>query len=109
MTTKDAGPIGEPWITLAKMSVSSEVSPSNLVQCEWPLKKSLVQLYTASGRARRAIFSTRTACLTVSKALLKSKANTRTNGCVSSMVKTAWRRVMRAAMVGEVHSQWRRL
>ena len=102
MTTKDAGPIGEPWITLAKMSVSSEVSPSNLVQCEWPLKKSLVQLYTASGRARRAIFSTRTACLTVSKALLKSKANTRTNGCVSSMVKTVCRRVMRAASVEPV-------
>jgi len=61
VTTKDAGPIAEPWITLAKMSVSSEVSRSNPVQCEWPLKKSLIQLYTASGRARRAIFSMRTA------------------------------------------------
>jgi len=50
------------FMTLAKMSASSEVSPSNLVQCEWPLKKSLIQLYTASGRARRVVFSTRTAC-----------------------------------------------
>jgi len=59
VTTKDAGPIAESWMTVAKMSASSEVSPSNLVQYERPLEKSLIQLYTASGMARRAIFSIR--------------------------------------------------
>ena len=89
MTVNDAGPIAEPWITLARMSAKSDILPSNLVQCEWPLKKSLIQLYIASGKARRAIFSMSVACLTVSKALLKSSAKTRTNGCVDNMLTNA--------------------
>ena len=37
-------------------------------------------------------------CLTVSNALEKSK-DTRTNGCMVNMVKTVWRRIMRAVSV----------
>ena len=44
MTTNEAGPNPEPFITLAWMSASSDSVLRNLVQCEWPLKKSLIQL-----------------------------------------------------------------
>ena len=50
----------------------------------------------------RAIFSINVVCLSVSNALEKSKANTRTNGCMVNMVKTVWRRIMRAASVEPV-------
>jgi len=48
------------------------------------------------------IFSVSVACLIVSNALEKSKANTRMNGCMVNMVKTVCRRVIRAASVEPV-------
>ena len=84
VTINYAEPKEEPCIILAKMSVSYEMPPLSLVQCEWLLKKSLIQMNMASRRARRAIFSIRVACLrlAVSKALLKTSANIRTSGWV---------------------------
>src|SRR5664279_6456430 len=37
LTTYDAGPIAEPWITLARMSAKDETDPANCVQCELSL------------------------------------------------------------------------
>ena len=48
------------------------------------------------------IFHIRVECLTVSNALLKSNANTRTSGCVDNTLKTVWIKVMRAASVEPV-------
>jgi len=49
VTMKDAVPIAEPLITLAKMSTISEVSPSNSGAVRMATEKSLIQLYMASG------------------------------------------------------------
>ena len=41
---KDAGPIADPWMTLAWMTATAEIVPANLVQCAWFSKKSTAQL-----------------------------------------------------------------
>jgi len=50
LTTYAAGPKPEPWTTLANMSAGSDTSPWNFVQWARLVKKSLIQLYTVSGR-----------------------------------------------------------
>jgi len=102
VTMKDAGPRAESWMTLARISANSEVVPINLVQCECPMKKSLIQLWMSSHSDRLAIFSIRVVCLTVSNALLKSSANTQTKGCTDNNVKIVWSRVISAASVEPV-------
>ena len=62
-----------------------------------PLKKSTSQLYTLTGRSSRAIFSRRVECRTVSKALLKSKEMTVTDGLERSMFVMMLRRHIIAA------------
>jgi len=38
VTMKDAGPIANPWMTLAWMTATAEIVPANLVQCAWLLR-----------------------------------------------------------------------
>ena len=71
-----AGPKPEPWTTLASnvgkfrdFSLKSRAVGSTL-------KKSLIQLYTASGRFTLANLCIRLLCLTVSNAFVKSRAKT---------------------------------
>jgi len=56
----------------------------SLVQCECPLKKSLIQLYTWSGISSCAIFSIRVEWHTESNAFEKSRAITCTKLLVPS-------------------------
>ena len=44
VTTKEAGPIAEPWMMLANILRKSDISPRNLVQCECSLKNDSTQL-----------------------------------------------------------------
>jgi len=44
VTKKDAGPIADPWMTLAWMTATAEIVPVNLVQLAWLFKKSTAQL-----------------------------------------------------------------
>ena len=76
LMTKETGPTADPCMMLAVMRWKPDTSPLNLVQCVWSLKKSTSQLYTGSGIFSKAIFLSRFAWRTVSKALLKSNAMT---------------------------------
>jgi len=49
LTTYEAGPMLDHCMTLAVILCNDEVYPLYLVRCEWPLKKSTIQLYTLSG------------------------------------------------------------
>ena len=97
-------------MTLAIMLANEDVSLSapNFVQCEWPSKKSLIQLCASSGIYSRAIFCNKEICRTVSKALLKSKGYyqlrtyVRTYGHSVSMVLMECRSDMSAAVVEPV-------
>jgi len=72
VTMNEAGPRDEPWMTLSIILANEDVSAPNFVQCEWPSKKSLIQLYASSGIYSRAIFCNKEICRAVSKPLLKS-------------------------------------
>ena len=46
------GPRPEPWMTLAIIALKADSTSLNFVQCVWPVKKSITQLYTFEGRSR---------------------------------------------------------
>jgi len=52
-----------------------------------PSKEVEDPIVDSSGRSRQAIFTSRVECQTMSNALEKSRANTRTNGSTESMVR----------------------
>ena len=54
LTTKDTGPIADPWIMLAEISSNAEVDHPYLVHRLRPEKNSTIQVYTASGMFRIA-------------------------------------------------------
>ena len=95
LTKYDAGPIADPWMTLAEIPTRSDVFPANRVQWEWSSKKSFSQLYTSSGSLSFASFSSRVEFRTVLNALLKSKAKRRTYErhepwCVEAYLLLVW-------------------
>jgi len=51
MTTYEAGPMLDPCMTLAVILCNDDVCLLYLVRCEWPLKKSTIQLYALSGKS----------------------------------------------------------
>ena len=93
------GSNGGPWLMLADISHSADVRPRYLVQCEWLWKYSTSQLYMSSGMSIWQYLFKSVGCLTVSNALLKSKAMTITNWLDVRRLVTVCRTVMRADVV----------
>jgi len=102
LMTKETGPTADPCMMLAVMRWKPDTSLLNLVQCVWSLKNSTSQLYTGSRIFSKAIFLRNFAWRTVSKALLKSNAMTKTYGFLDSMSLMVCSKVMRAAVVEPV-------
>lgn len=81
------------------MGAGGELWPRKLVILERPDRKSLIQSWIWWGMSRREIFERREPVRTVSNALEKSRAMTRTKGSEERMLEMVCKRVIIAAVV----------
>ena len=99
---KAAGSIADPCITLALMLDKPDVVLANLVQCECSAKYDIIQFMAWSSIMIVEALDTNSLCLTVSKALEKSRDIILTKGSVRSLRVIACTMAIRAARVDPV-------
>jgi len=102
VTAYSAGPRAEPWMMEAVMLAGGEMDPLKEVQCDLSDKKLAIQLRMFPGRLRSESLCMRVEWRTVSNALEKSRAMTRTKEWVDRSIETWCRRVIMALVVEPV-------